>query len=86
MMVRMQASPLNMPELNWRFGYLLVMGSMAGIALAMVAMFRRWGWIGGSGNNHGAAGNNGMPPQHNGESAGAAAAQDALARDGQPPR
>jgi magnesium transporter len=40
------ASPLNMPELNWRFGYVLVMGSMAVLALAMLAMFRRWGWLG----------------------------------------
>lgn len=41
-----QASPWNMPELQWRYGYPVVMGSMAVIALLLVWYFRRKGWIG----------------------------------------
>jgi magnesium transporter len=43
------ASPWNMPELGWRFGYpacLLVMGALAG---GLVLYFHRKGWIGGGG-------------------------------------
>ena len=37
--------PLNMPELHWRYGYPVVMGSMAVIALIMLAWFRRKRWL-----------------------------------------
>lgn len=35
----------NMPELGWRYGYFASLGLMGAIALAMVVMFRRRGWI-----------------------------------------
>lgn len=41
-----EISPWNMPELNWRFGYPVVMLSMLAIAVALVILFRRKGWIG----------------------------------------
>ncbi|OLN21769.1 magnesium and cobalt transport protein CorA [Domibacillus antri] len=34
-----------MPELTWRYGYFIVLGIMAGIALSMFAFFRRKGWF-----------------------------------------
>lgn len=39
-------SPWNMPELHWRYGYPFALGLMAAIALAMLAFFRKRGWIG----------------------------------------
>ncbi len=39
------AKPLNMPELNWAYGYPTVMGVMLVIALLMLAWFRRKGWL-----------------------------------------
>ena len=36
----------NMPELNWPYGYVMVLSLMSGIALAMLVIFRRKGWIG----------------------------------------
>lgn len=39
------ASPINMPELNWRFGYLFVLNLMALIALGMLAYFKRKNWF-----------------------------------------
>lgn len=39
------ASPWNMPELGWPFGYLLVWGVMLVVAVAMVLFFRRRGWF-----------------------------------------
>ena len=39
-------SPWNMPELVWTWGYPASLGLMAGVALALVAFFRRRGWIG----------------------------------------
>jgi magnesium transporter len=39
------ASPWNMPELHWRFGYLYCLGLMAAIAAGLVAYFRRKGWL-----------------------------------------
>ncbi len=42
------ASPYNMPELGWRYGYLLVLGMMAVIAGSMLLFFRRRGWLGSS--------------------------------------
>jgi magnesium transporter len=40
-----QAGPLNMPELNWAWGYPLVWLVMIAIALGMLLMFRRKGWF-----------------------------------------
>jgi magnesium transporter len=39
------ASPWNMPELSWRFGYLFALGVMATIGCGMVGLFWRWGWL-----------------------------------------
>jgi magnesium transporter len=41
-----QASPLNMPELNWRWGYPLLIAGMIAITVGQVLFFRRRGWIG----------------------------------------
>ncbi len=38
-------SPMNMPELNWRFGYVFSLGLMAVSAGAMAWMFWKKGWI-----------------------------------------
>ncbi len=43
-----EASCLNMPELNWAFGYPFALGIMASIALTLLAFFWRRGWIGKS--------------------------------------
>lgn len=40
-----RSSPLNMPELGWHYGYLLVWAGMIAIAVSMVAFFRRRGWL-----------------------------------------
>ena len=37
--------PLNMPELNWPFGYLLSLGAMACTAAGMVLFFKRKNWL-----------------------------------------
>lgn len=42
-----RASPFNMPELGWRFGYPFALGLMAASAVAMLIWFRRRGWLGG---------------------------------------
>jgi magnesium transporter len=39
-------SPLNMPELNWYWGYPFALGAMAVVALVLLAFFRRRGWLG----------------------------------------
>jgi magnesium transporter len=39
------ASPLNMPELNWYFGYPLALGLMTAVAGAMLYFFKRKGWF-----------------------------------------
>jgi len=41
------ASPWNMPELRWRFGYPLALAVMAGVAGGLLWWFRRRGWLGG---------------------------------------
>jgi len=41
------ASPLNMPELEWRYGYPAVLGLMAAVAGGLLWQFRRRGWMGG---------------------------------------
>jgi magnesium transporter len=48
-----EASVLNMPELNWKYGYVAVWLLMLGIGGVMVFFFKRRGWLGsrkGSGN------------------------------------
>jgi magnesium transporter len=40
-------SQWNMPELSWRYGYLYALGLMAAVALAMLWVFYRLGWLGG---------------------------------------
>jgi magnesium transporter len=34
-----------MPELHWRYGYLLVLILMGGVCLTMYRAFRRSGWL-----------------------------------------
>jgi magnesium transporter len=38
-------SPYNMPELNWKFGYLIIWGIMFAILVGMVIYFRRKKWF-----------------------------------------
>jgi magnesium transporter len=40
------ASPWNMPETKWRYGYPFAMGLMAVVGLALLGYFRHKGWIG----------------------------------------
>ena len=40
-----QASPYNMPELNWRYGYVFAWGVMAAIVVVMLVYFRRKKWL-----------------------------------------
>jgi magnesium transporter len=40
-----EVSPWNMPELNWRYGYFLALGTMAVVASAMLWYFKRRGWL-----------------------------------------
>lgn len=40
-----EASPLNMPELNWYYGYPAFWGVMAVMSILMVIFFRRKGWL-----------------------------------------
>jgi len=50
-----RSSPWNMPELGWRYGYLLCLAAMAVVAVGLYLWFRRKGWIGGgSGGNRAA--------------------------------
>jgi magnesium transporter len=39
-------SPWNMPELNWRYGYLFALGLMTAMAVVMLFYFRKKGWMG----------------------------------------
>jgi magnesium transporter len=41
-----EVSKLNMPELQWHYGYLYVWGLMLLIGAAMIYFFRHLGWIG----------------------------------------
>jgi magnesium transporter len=43
------ASPLNMPELNWYWGYPFVLSLMAAVSAALIVFFRRKGWLGAGG-------------------------------------
>lgn len=47
-----RASPYNLPELSWRFGYLYALGLMLGSAGLMLFMFYRLGWFGPRGRQH----------------------------------
>jgi magnesium transporter len=38
-------SPLNMPELNWYFGYPFALGLMAAVGLLLTVIFKRKGWF-----------------------------------------
>ncbi len=40
-----RSSPWNMPELGWRFGYVMVWGVMLVIVIGMLAYFRRKRWM-----------------------------------------
>jgi magnesium transporter len=42
---RPEASPFNMPELNWFFGYPMALAIMVAVAGALVVYFRRKGWF-----------------------------------------
>lgn len=42
---RPEAGPLNMPEITWAYGYPVVWGIMILIALVMLIIFRRKGWM-----------------------------------------
>jgi magnesium transporter len=39
------AGPWSMPELNWKWGYLFSLGSMAAVAVAMILYFKRKKWL-----------------------------------------
>jgi magnesium transporter len=39
-------SPYNMPELEWRFGYVYALALMAAVAFGLLGLFYRRGWIG----------------------------------------
>src|SRR5690606_36508753 len=41
-----EASPYNMPELDWRFGYPFAFGLILAVALGRLARSRRKGWMG----------------------------------------
>lgn len=55
------ASPLNMPELRWSWGYPFALAVMAATAVALLAFFRRRGWV-GPGSGTFAAPRRGPPP------------------------
>ena len=41
-----EISKWNMPELNWKYGYLFAWAVMIGVAAVMLYMFKRRGWLG----------------------------------------
>ena len=43
-----EVSSLNMPELNWKYGYLFVWALMGVVGCLMLLFFRKLGWIGSS--------------------------------------
>ncbi len=53
-----RASPYNMPELGWRFGYFYALALMAAVAFGLLGLFYRKGWIG----QRRARANDGDPP------------------------
>ena len=42
------ASPYNMPELHWRYGYPFALALMTFTASSLLLFFRSRGWLGGS--------------------------------------
>jgi len=40
-----QVSIFNMPELNWKYGYLFIMFIMLAIAISLVVIFKRKKWF-----------------------------------------
>lgn len=50
------ASPWNMPELHWYWGYPYALGLMAAVALAFLFVFWRKGWLSGAGRRRGRSG------------------------------
>lgn len=40
-----EAGPWSMPELNWKWGYLVSLGGMAAVAVAMILYFKRKNWF-----------------------------------------
>lgn len=42
-----EVSAWSMPELGWRYGYLMSLGLMATVAIGQLIFFRRKGWLGG---------------------------------------
>jgi magnesium transporter len=48
-----RVSPYNMPELEWRYGYLALWGVMLTMVTGMLWFFRRKGWLGGPGDHEG---------------------------------
>lgn len=40
-------SPMNMPELKWRYGYLFSLGAMLASVIVLLWYYRRRGWLGG---------------------------------------
>lgn len=46
-----RASPYNLPELGWRFGYVYALGLMVGSASIMLFVFWRLGWVFGQTGN-----------------------------------
>jgi magnesium transporter len=47
------ASPWNMPELNWRYGYPFALGLMAMVAIGMLLNFKWRGWMEGDPSENG---------------------------------
>ena len=43
-----EASPWNMPELNWPMGYPVVLGAMGVVGVLLLLFFKRKGWVGSS--------------------------------------
>jgi magnesium transporter len=37
--------PWNMPELGWRYGYLMALGLMVAVAVSLLFYFKRKGWL-----------------------------------------
>jgi magnesium transporter len=46
-----EASPLNMPELGWAYGYPAFWGLMITVTSVLLVYFRRKGMLGGSGSS-----------------------------------
>ncbi len=58
-----RASPWNLPELSWRFGYLYALGLMATSSAIMLFIFWKLGWIFSGGDDNYRYGKPSDPPQ-----------------------